>query len=639
MIINESILLLIPTDCSNHRFGKYPELDNHVHHNFDKSLYEPLKKIFTKVIRYEFLKQYADLGIKRVNQDIIDIVKTEHPKYTLWPSINYEIYESTFQEIRKEGTIVIGWFYDDEVRFEDYSKWWTPYIDYFLTCDKEAVKKYEELGTRSLLLLVYSNMDYFKRLNLPKEYDVSFVGSKIADRAYLVNRIKKSNIQIYAFGKGWDKGYISFYEMLKIYNITKINLSFMKSYGNNTRPQMKCKIFDICMCGGFLLCEYISGIEEFYEIDKEIICFNNIEEAVAKIKYYLSHENEREKIVQSGWERAHRDYDMTKKLFEVFQKIEKEVKKPHLVQLSLPEIQEMPKKIRKLHSIYHLNWAGALLMDNCRNLWKDELDIALAYDRSDRKACYLYAVGNVSPLVCSWLIRLYKVLRRFSEGLLKLCYILSSILKVSLDRLIWLPWELRLRLKGYSAYFRIFTHMTLSEKLLLYKFVRRLALSSIIVEIGSYLGASSNFLAAGAIERGSVVYCVDTWYNDVMSERRRDTFNEFMTNTKRFNSVIIPLRGWSKEVAKNFNKKIDLLFIDGDHSYKGAKEDVESWFPWLKNESIVVFHDVGWANGVKKVIAEYIKPLAIREVVLPNMYVAFIDKSRSKVIFLSCEHK
>ena len=178
-----------------------------------------------------------------------------------------------------------------------------------------------------------------------------------------------------------------------------------------------------------------------------------------------------------------------------------------------------------------------------------------------------------------------------------------------MKRVLWLPWEGSLRLRGHSACFEIFTHMTLSEKLLLYRLVRGLKRGSVIVEVGSYLGASSTFLAAAAKERGCVVYCVDTWMNDAMSESPRDTYAEFLSNTQRFADQIRPLRGRSLEIAEKFSEAIALLFLDGDHSYAGCRSDVEAWLPKLKPGGTVVFHDFGWAEGVQRTVQEVVKPI------------------------------
>lgn len=132
-----------------------------------------------------------------------------------------------------------------------------------------------------------------------------------------------------------------------------------------------------------------------------------------------------------------------------------------------------------------------------------------------------------------------------------------------------------------------------------------------IVEIGSYIGGSSSFLASAAKEKIGIGYCIDTWKNEGMCEGLKDSYNAFIRNTKPYEDWIVPLRGKSVEMTKNFNKNIDLLFIDGDHSYEAVKSDVEAWLPKLKEGAIVIFHDYGWAEGVQRTIEETVKPIQI----------------------------
>jgi predicted O-methyltransferase YrrM len=152
--------------------------------------------------------------------------------------------------------------------------------------------------------------------------------------------------------------------------------------------------------------------------------------------------------------------------------------------------------------------------------------------------------------------------------------------------------------------FTIFTHLTWQERVILYRLAKEIEAPFRLVEIGSYLGGSGYFLAAAASEDAieSVLYCIDTWKNDGMSEGRRDTWKEFTANTHRFSANIIPLRGLSIDIGKSFSGEIDLLFIDGDHSYDGCRGDVETWLPKVKRGGTVLFHDYGWAEGVRKVV-------------------------------------
>lgn len=157
-------------------------------------------------------------------------------------------------------------------------------------------------------------------------------------------------------------------------------------------------------------------------------------------------------------------------------------------------------------------------------------------------------------------------------------------------------------------YHSIFTHLTYREKIVLLDLSMRLPPQSILVEIGSYLGASSCFLGLGASRNRSTLYCVDTWMNDSMSEGIKDTWSSFIKNTEDFKNLIRPLKGRSQEISQSFSPKIDLLFIDGDHSYKSVRQDVESWLPKLKNSGIIIMHDIAWAEGVQKVLTENVKP-------------------------------
>lgn len=176
--------------------------------------------------------------------------------------------------------------------------------------------------------------------------------------------------------------------------------------------------------------------------------------------------------------------------------------------------------------------------------------------------------------------------------------------------------------KGLIKEAKIFTHLTNEEKISLNILSKQLGPNSIAVEIGSYLGASSCFIANGIKNNNGSLYCIDTWQNQVMPEAERDTYDEFLKNTEKYKNIVVPIRGWSNEVVASLKEridKIDLLFIDGDHSYEACKSDWEQYSPFLKRGSIVVFHDTGWAEGVKKVITESVINIADKILELLNM--------------------
>jgi len=187
-----------------------------------------------------------------------------------------------------------------------------------------------------------------------------------------------------------------------------------------------------------------------------------------------------------------------------------------------------------------------------------------------------------------------------------------------------LPSLARFRWSHPGKAWKIHTHLTRYERLMLYKLGRAQPHGAVMVEIGSYLGASSCFLAAAAFEiQGAKLHCVDTWENEGMSEGSRDTWQNFQLNTKEYHHLIEPHRGRSVDIARTFTHRIDLIFIDGDHSYEGCHQDVRSWLPLLKAEGCILLHDFGWAEGVQRVVNEDLRPLVKREGKLPNLYWAW----------------
>ena len=176
--------------------------------------------------------------------------------------------------------------------------------------------------------------------------------------------------------------------------------------------------------------------------------------------------------------------------------------------------------------------------------------------------------------------------------------------------------------------FAINSHLALEERIVLYKSSRG---KSVICEIGSYTGASACCFGAAAKANANKtkIICIDTFNNDGMSEGPRDTMSDFLKNTENFSDFLIVVRGYSTDVVKEVNKitsYFDLLFIDGDHSYEGCRLDWLHYKNFLKPGSIIVFHDYGWAEGVKRVIKEDVLPHCASYNKLPNMWWGVLAK-------------
>ena len=62
----------------------------------------------------------------------------------------------------------------------------------------------------------------------------------------------------------------------------------------------------------------------------------------------------------------------------------------------------------------------------------------------------------------------------------------------------------------------------------------------------------------------------------------------------RLENYVEIVRADSRTAAAGWNRSIDLLFIDGDHSYTGVKTDWELFAPHLQSFGVTIFHDTTW---------------------------------------------
>ena len=170
-----------------------------------------------------------------------------------------------------------------------------------------------------------------------------------------------------------------------------------------------------------------------------------------------------------------------------------------------------------------------------------------------------------------------------------------------------LKWGKRLQEAGIPNATKIFTYTSPNELQQLYKLAAQCPPQSVALEIGSHLGASSCYIAAGLKLSNGHLLCVDTWDNETMPEGEQNTYLEFQQNTAGVKQQIQTIRKRSENLGEDDVKsRLNLAFIDGDHSYQAVKRDFELVQQWIAEDGIIAFHDFSNINyeGVSQVVGE-----------------------------------
>lgn len=230
----------------------------------------------------------------------------------------------------KKGVKSIVW-YMDAIKHCNESNKMLQYYDEIYSFEESDVEHYKKLGIRVQHLpigvdtKIYCNSLETKRKS--KDWDICFVGNATPNRLKVLEEISKyayeNSLKMVVYGGYWTTRYkwkeclrkyqfkskfpylfmyvvnknITPEEVAELYLNTKICLNIHTSIHNGCNP----RTFEILGNGNFELCDFRGEFAKYGIKDGEhLAVYNNIEECISKINYYLGNDLERENIGNNG---------------------------------------------------------------------------------------------------------------------------------------------------------------------------------------------------------------------------------------------------------------------------------------------------------------------------------------------------
>jgi len=123
---------------------------------------------------------------------------------------------------------------------------------------------------------------------------------------------------------------------------------------------------------------------------------------------------------------------------------------------------------------------------------------------------------------------------------------------------------------------------------------------SVIVELGVHKGDSLFSMAEACAESNlkTKLYGIDHWQGDSQSGYYDNDVYDYVVGVQdNYFKQVELVRSTFNDALKLFtDSSIDILHIDGFHTYEATKNDFEKWFPKVKNNGVILLHDIASKN-------------------------------------------
>lgn len=261
------------------------------------------------------------------------------------------------REIGKMGIVTINWYCNASYQFHLVRDLASAF-DYCLVPEKFRLDDYRRVGATPIFCQEAANPSFYKSYDLPREFDVTFVGQKYGNRPMYISALIDAGIDVRAWGPYWTMSLeavplrvrinasikrlltnedrpketngqtwrygppLDDEDLIKMYSRSKISLGFSRVADISASiRQVRLRDIEAPMSGAFYMVEYFDELEDCFKIGEEIVCFNDEAELIEKTKYYLVHAQERERIRAAGMRRAREEHTWQQRFAQVFKQI------------------------------------------------------------------------------------------------------------------------------------------------------------------------------------------------------------------------------------------------------------------------------------------------------------------------------
>lgn len=209
-------------------------------------------------------------------------------------------------------------------------------FDLILTSFPHYVNLFKKMGINSEYFKIAFEPDILKKIGKQeRKYDVTFIGSFTPSHQQGIRLLESvaQEVSLNIWGQGkqflspqsplrrhWQGeawGLDMYRKLAQSKIVINRHIGVAKQYANNMR------LYESTGMGAMLITDKKKNLNDLFKIGKEIVEYTSSKDLAEKIKYYLSHEDERIKVAQAGQKRTLKEHSYKERMNEVVKIIKK----------------------------------------------------------------------------------------------------------------------------------------------------------------------------------------------------------------------------------------------------------------------------------------------------------------------------
>ena len=235
----------------------------------------------------------------------------------------YELFKSISSKPK-----VFAWEGDGGSNVESNSKY-VPFVDILFESDPLYVKE-NKLGFKQLFHLPFAaNINKYKNLNLRRMNKNYFCGNLAHGRDQIFSQL--TDFDFVLKGWNWNKlskksdkfeiniGTVDIDEQVKDYNTYKSVLNIHQKVNHVCALNMRT--FEVPACNTLLINDYREGIEDLFEMDKEIVVFKDFDKLIETLERLKAEPNYYDKISYNGFKRVINEHTYVHRMKKVLEHV------------------------------------------------------------------------------------------------------------------------------------------------------------------------------------------------------------------------------------------------------------------------------------------------------------------------------